>query len=137
MELKTQDSPVIEKTKELCLTLLDQPSFHQIRDSIERFSQDEAVREQYNQLCDRQEMLQQKDGQGLPISDEEIEAFERERDELFANPIAKEFMDAQQALHKLQQTVGQYISKTFKLGRLPTDDDFETGSCGPNCGCSG
>lgn len=137
MELKTQDSPVIEKTKELCSTLLEQPSFHQIRDSIERFSQDEAVREQYNQLCDRQEMLQQKDGQGLQISDEEIKAFEKERDALFANPIAKEFMDAQQALHKLQQTVGQYISKTFKLGRLPTDDDFETGSCGPNCGCSG
>lgn len=137
MELKTQDSPVIEKTKELCLTLLEQPSFHQIRDSIERFSQDEAVREQYNQLCDRQEMLQQKDSQGLQISDEEIGAFEQERDALFANPIAKEFMDAQQALHKLQQTVGQYISKTFKLGRLPTDDDFETGSCGPNCGCSG
>lgn len=137
MELKTQDSPVIEKTKELCSTLLEQPSFHQIRDSIERFSQDEAVREQYNQLCDRQEMLQQKDGQGLQISDEEIESFEKERDALFANPIAKEFMDAQQALHKLQQTVGQYISKTFKLGRLPTDDDFETGSCGPNCGCSG
>ncbi len=137
MELKTQDSPVIEKTKELCSTLLEQPTFHQIRDSIERFSQDEAVREQYNQLCDRQEMLQQKDGQGMPISDEEIEAFEKERDALFANPIAKEFMDAQQALHKLQQTVGQYISKTFKLGRLPTDDDFETGSCGPKCGCSG
>ena len=137
MELKTQDSPVIEKTKELCRTLLEQPSFQSIRQRIDAFSTDEAARSQYNRLCDMQEMLQTKDQQGMPLNDEEVETYEKERDELFANPVARGFIDAQQELHKLQETVNQYISKTFKLGRLPTEDDFETGACGPNCGCSG
>ena len=137
MLLKTQDSPVIEKTKELCETLMEQPSFHDIRNRIEAFAGDASSREQYNRLCDMQEKLQAKDGQGLELSDEEIAAYEKEREALFANPVASAFMDAQQELHKLQQTVGQYISKTFKLGRLPTDADFEQGSCGPKCGCAG
>lgn len=137
MLLKTEDSPVITKTKELCETLLEQDSFHDIRRRIDAFAEDEAARAQYNKLCDMQEMLQAKDGQGEPLTDEEINHFEKEREALFANPVAHAFMEAQQELHKLQETVSQYISKTFKLGRLPTEDDFEKGACGPNCGCSG
>ncbi len=137
MQLKTKDSPVIEKTKELCQTLLEQPSFHSIRQRIDAFAADEAARSKYNRLCDLQEMLQSKDRQGIPLSDEEIDEFEKDREELFAIPVARGFMDAQQELHKLQETVAQYISKTVKLGRLPTEDDFEAGSCGPRCGCSG
>lgn len=137
MQLKTQDSPVIEKTKELCQTLLDQPSFHSIRQRIDAFASDETARNQYNRLCDMQEMLQAKDEQGVPLTDEEVENYEKEREELFANPVARGFVDAQQELHKLQETVSQYITKTFKLGRMPTEDDFESGGCGPNCGCSG
>ncbi len=136
IQLKAQDSPVMQRVKDLCETLLEQDSFHQIRQRISTFAENDEVRAQYNALCDRQEMLQQKEQQGLPLSDEEVDAFEKERDALLANPVASEFMDAQQSLHKLQQTVGQYISQTFKLGRLPKDEDFETGKCGPRCGCS-
>ncbi len=135
MELKSQDSPVIEKTKELCQTLLEQPSFESIRRRIETFAGDEEARAHYNRLCDMQEQLQAKDQQGVGLSDEEVETFEKERDALFGNPVARGFIDAQQELHKLQETVGQYISKTFKLGRLPTEADFEEGACGPKCGC--
>jgi len=137
MQLKTKDSPVIEKTKELCQTLLEQPSFHSIRQRIDAFAADADARDQYNRLCDMQEMLQAKDAQGVPLGDEEVEAYEKEREGLFANPTARGFMDAQQELHKLQETVNQYITQTFKLGRLPTDDDFEAGACGPKCGCGG
>ena len=133
--LETKDSPVIEKTKELCAVLLEQPSYHSIRQRINSFMADEHARSQYERLCDLQDMLQEKDQQGVPLNDEEVEHFDSEREKLFANPIARGFMDAQQELHKLQETVGQYVSKTFKLGRVPMESDFEAGSCGPRCGC--
>lgn len=137
MQLKTQDSPVIEKTKELCATLLDMPSFQAIRARIDAFAADDQAREQYEKLCDLQEMLQAKDSQGIPLTDEEMDNYDKERESLFNNPVASDFISAQQDLHKLQETISQYVSKTFKLGRVPTEDDFEAGKCGPRCGCGG
>lgn len=137
MELKTQDSPVIEKTKELCKTLTEQPVFAEIRNGIDAFNADAALREQYNRLYALQEELQAKHGRGEELSDEEVESFEREREAFMASELARNFMEAQQAMHKLQQTVGQYVMMTFRLGRVPTEDDFPKGGCGPNCGCSG
>lgn len=137
MELKAVDSPVIEKTKELCQTLLEQPYFHEIRGRIDAFATNEPLRLQYEELCDLQERLQSKESDGLPLSDEEIDEFDQARDALFRHETARGFADAQKELHKLQQTVAHYITKTFKLGRLPEADDFESGTCGPNCGCGG
>jgi hypothetical protein len=36
----------------------------------------------------------------------------------------------------MQETVAQYVAKTFELGRIPSADDFDAGNCGPSCGCS-
>jgi hypothetical protein len=49
--------------------------------------------------------------------------------------VARGFLDAQQALHQLQETVTQQLTKTLELGRMPTKEDFESGSCGSGCGC--
>jgi cell fate (sporulation/competence/biofilm development) regulator YlbF (YheA/YmcA/DUF963 family) len=135
MDLPVKDSPVIEKARELCQTLLEQDSFHDIRRRIDLFAADESTRAQYNRLCDQQDMLQEKDAQGIPLTDEDVESFERDRDALFANPVARDFMEAQKELNDLQQTVNQYISQTFKLGRVPTAADLQTGKCGPSCSC--
>ena len=37
----------------------------------------------------------------------------------------------------MKETISQYVSKTIQLGRLPVEDDFKSGGCGPSCGCSG
>lgn len=137
MKLETKDSPVIEKTKELCQTLLDQPTFKDIRTKIDAFAANQPARDLYSHLCDLQEMLQEKETQGVPLSEEEVDNFETQREALFENPLARDFVEAQQSLHKLQETIGQYISKTFKLGRVPTEADFEKGACGPSCSCNG
>lgn len=137
MILEQTDSPVIVKTKELCQTLLEQSTFKDIRQKIETFSADEGARAQYSRLCDLQEMLQAKDEQGLEITDGELADFETQREAFLENSVARGFMDAQESLHKLQETIAGYVSKTFKLGRMPTEDDFEKGACGPTCGCGG
>jgi hypothetical protein len=72
---------------------------------------------------------------GLPLDNEEITAFEKNRDILLGSAVAREFLEAQQQMHKLQESVMQYVGKTFELGRVPAAEDFDTGNCGPSCGC--
>jgi len=38
-------------------------------------------------------------------------------------------------MHKIQESVMQYVGKTFELGRVPSVEDFSSGDCGPTCGC--
>jgi len=35
------------------------------------------------------------------------------------NPVARGFLDAQESLHKIQDSIQQYVSKTLELGRVP------------------
>lgn len=135
MLLKVEKSPLIKKTEELCQTILEQPSFKELKQKINLFMTDNITKQQYQQVINKQQLLKQKQEQGLTISDEEIQEFEREKDALLANPVAKDFFDAQQEIHKIEATISQYVSKTFDLERVPQDEDFQQGACGPSCGC--
>jgi cell fate (sporulation/competence/biofilm development) regulator YlbF (YheA/YmcA/DUF963 family) len=132
----TEDSVIISKTRELCQVLLEQPEYQVLRRDIETFLADEAAKDQYRSLNERGEHLQHKQQQGVRLSDEEIASFEQERERLFNNPVARGFLDAQQAMHKMQETISQYVGKTFELGRVPAAEDFDQGGCGHGCGCS-
>jgi len=131
----TASNVLIEKTRELCQTILDEPEYQTIRQQIETFMGDETAKEEYQLLSEKGEYLQHKQAQGVRLSDEEIAEFEKQREQFFSNPISRGFIDAQQAMHKVQETVGQYLGKTFELGRVPEPDDFSSGGCGPSCGC--
>jgi cell fate (sporulation/competence/biofilm development) regulator YlbF (YheA/YmcA/DUF963 family) len=135
MQTKTQDGVILEKTKELCQAILDQPNVRQARQRIDAFIGDEKARAQYEGLMAKGQALQQKQQRSLPLSGEEISAFEQERDALLANPVAREFLDAQEEMHNVHQSVNQYVSKTLELGRVPTESDFDSGECGHGCGC--
>ena len=53
------------------------------------------------------------------------------------NPVARGFLDAQDELHHVQQSIQQYVTKTLELGRMPTEEEMNGGgSCGHGCGCS-
>jgi len=135
--LAQEDTPVVKSTKELCQTILDQPAYQVMRKSIQEFLSNPLMRGHYQRLCDKQEMLHEKHEQGLAITDEEIADFEKDESAFLASPVAQEFIEAQRAMHKIEETVSAYVRKTFELGRMPTDADFESGSCGPSCGCHG
>ena len=94
-----------------------------------------VAKAQYTRVSERGEYLQHKQAQGMTLSDDEIEDFEKDRQNLLNNPVARGFLDAQQEMHRLQESVGAYVQKTFELGRVPTADDFDQGSCGHGCGC--
>ena len=133
--LQTEETPIVQKTRELCQTILDQQAFKDMKKNIVDFLGNETAVQQYQDLCDKQEFLDSKHQQGQALSDEEIDAFQKQEAEFLKNPSAQGFINAQRQMHKIEQTVVQYIRKTFELNRVPADSDFESGGCGPSCGC--
>lgn len=129
------EDAVRQKTLELCETIVQQPQFQDIRRRVESFMADAGARQQYQSLSEKGQSLHERQHQGLPLDGNEIAAFDTERDTLLSNPVAKGFIDAQEELHELQHGVQRYVTKTFELGRVPSEEDLQEGSCGQGCGC--
>jgi cell fate (sporulation/competence/biofilm development) regulator YlbF (YheA/YmcA/DUF963 family) len=135
MQATIEETIVIQKTKDLCQTIIEQPEFIEIRERIDAFMGDDAAKNQYQALMEKGDALQQKQQMGMPLDNAEIAEFEKNRDSLLTNPVAANFLTAQQQMHKIQESVMQYVSKTFELGRVPTLEDFPSEGCGSGCGC--
>jgi len=135
MQTTIEETPVLQKTRELCQAILDEPNMRNIRQRIDAFLGDEKTRTQYDNLMAKGQTLQQKQQSSLPLTGEEITAFEQDREALLNNPVARGFLDAQEELHSMQESIHQYVNKTLELGRMPTDEDIGGGSCGHGCGC--
>jgi len=135
MQAAIEDSIVIQKTRELCQTIVEQPEFRSIRQRVDTFLSNEASKSQYQLVAEKGDALQQKQQFGMPLSNEEVLEFEKTREVLLNDPVARSFLEAQEEMHKLQESVMQYVAKTFELGRVPSAEDFPTGGCGPSCGC--
>jgi len=129
------ETPVMQKTRELCQTILDQPNMQSIRQRIDAFMGDDQTRSQYEVLMNKGQSLQQKQQMSMPLSGGEIADFEQHRDSLLKNPVARGFLDAQEELHQVQHSIQQLVSKTLELGRMPTEDEINGGGCGHGCGC--
>jgi cell fate (sporulation/competence/biofilm development) regulator YlbF (YheA/YmcA/DUF963 family) len=129
------ESSITQKTRELCQAILDEPNFQTIRSRIDTFMADDKARSQYDGLVAKGQALQQKQQMSLPLSGEEITEFEQTRESLLNNPVARGFLDAQEELQQVQESVQKYVSKTIELGRVPSAEDLSEGSCGSGCGC--
>jgi cell fate (sporulation/competence/biofilm development) regulator YlbF (YheA/YmcA/DUF963 family) len=139
MQTQIEESAVIQKTRELCQAILDQPEVVALRQKIDAFTNDDQARGEYDALTMKGQLLQQKQQAGLALDDMEIKDFELNREAFLNNPIARGFLDAQEEMQKVKQSVSQYVSKTFELGRVPEESDLESGCCGGGggggCGC--
>lgn len=136
MQTQSQIEDVVRrKTVELCEAIVQQPEFQSIRQRVDKFMADNDAQRQYQNLSEKGRALHEKQHQGVQLNNVEIAEFDSEREALFRNPVAKGFLDAQEEMHELQQGVHQFVSKTFELGRVPSETDLEEGSCGEGCGC--
>lgn len=127
--------PITQKTIDLCQTILDQSEVRAAREKIDRFLQNEQARGAYVALQEKGDLLREKQSQGEKLTPAEITGFEVLREELLQNKVAQDFMEAKQAVHRIQATVNDYLSKTFELGRIPESEDFNSDECGAGCGC--
>ncbi len=117
------------KTRELCQAILDDASFRDIKEGIEAFIANESARERYDAVSRTSSDIQQRHAQGEAISDGDFAKFEADRASLLQDPIARGFIDARREMQRIQESVMQYLAKTFELGRMPTLEDLEEGGC--------
>jgi len=96
---------------------------------------DAQTQSQYNALLMKGEALQRQQKLAAPATGEEIADFERQREQFLRNPVTRGFLDAQEQLRDVQESVHRYVAKTLELGRVPAPVDFDAGSCGEGCGC--
>jgi cell fate (sporulation/competence/biofilm development) regulator YlbF (YheA/YmcA/DUF963 family) len=131
---------IIDKTKDLCQTIINEPAYQELWTKIETFVADDTAKGQYDALLMKQNELHQKQRQGIRLTREDIQDFEAERDKLYENPIAMDFINTQQTLDSLQKTISQYVNLTMELGRIPTEQDILSASgcssCSSSSGCS-
>lgn len=141
MSFINDDSAIMEKTRELCATITADSEFKSLFAKVETFLEDDEARQSYQNVHRQGQELQQKQQAGLQISDKEITDFETLRQELFNNPVASNFMEAQQGIESLQSAVNRYLGLTLESGKVPSIEEITAasnggdGCCGGGCGC--
>lgn len=130
-----EDAAVLEKTRQLCQTILEQPALATARRSVDAFMGDAKTRAQYEEVLSKGHDLQHRQQSGARLAPEEVAAFEQSRDQLLANPVACSFMEAQEQMRRVHHGVTEFVSKTLELGRLPAAEDFHSECCGEGGGC--
>lgn len=129
--------PVKKGTDQLCESIVNQKGFKELFSKIDAFMTDEKLKYDYSMLNDRGALLQQKQQAGVEITEEEIVEFDKLSEAFMANPVAKNFLEAQEEFQQVQNRINQVITKTFEIGRVPNQDDFDFCSDGfGDCGCS-
>jgi cell fate (sporulation/competence/biofilm development) regulator YlbF (YheA/YmcA/DUF963 family) len=132
---KSMPTKIESKTNELCEAILEQIQTGGIKKRIDTFLANTSARGAYESLMSKGQALQEKQHHGQVLDPAEIAAFEKDRDALLKNPVASAFLDAQEEMHELQSTVKKTVAKTIELGRIPSADELQGGSCGEGCGC--
>jgi cell fate (sporulation/competence/biofilm development) regulator YlbF (YheA/YmcA/DUF963 family) len=126
-----------EKIRELCEALLQDEGVQNARERIERFLQNPDATRNYARLVNMGDTLQQRQMQGEEITEAEGAEFESLRDEVMNNAAVQDFNDARGLLQEIEGAIMTYVSRTFELGRVPSERDLapKGGSCGSGCGC--
>ena len=128
--------PIAEGTNQLCEAIVSQEGFAELYKKIDAFINDEKLKYEYGMLNDRGALLQQKQQAGMEIAEDEMADFEKLREEFMANPVATQFLEAQEEVQQVQDRIHQVIAKTFEIGRVPQSEDFDFCSDGfGNWGC--
>src|SRR4051812_127720 len=94
-----------KKTQELCATIVAQPEMTSIRKRIDTFMADPSAKGQYETLMKKGQALHEKQHHGEALTGTEVADFEKHRDDLLKNPVARGFLDAQEELNDLQSSI--------------------------------
>lgn len=140
MSMLADDSVVMEKTKELCASIVGHPDFGLLQEKVEEFLGDDGARLQFQSVQELGMELHQKQHAGIELSEREVADWEAARAAMMHNDLVRSFMEARGQLETLQRAIGKYVGMTLELGRVPEAEDFESedGCCGGHgggCGC--
>jgi cell fate (sporulation/competence/biofilm development) regulator YlbF (YheA/YmcA/DUF963 family) len=129
------EDTVISPIKALCNAVSSRSDFQQLKNGLDDFLGNEALKFQFQQVNEIGRHLQSRANEGEEIGALELKEFDSLRSELTENPVVQNFLRSQNELQQLHQIVGKFLDKTFKLGRCPEIEEVESGCCGGGCGC--
>lgn len=138
MITKVNTDEVMGCMREVGNAILQQDEFIQLRRMVDIFSEDENAVDQYERFIEKQKELQQKDQQGISLTEEEIEEYEQAEIELFSNDKIRQFLHAQRQFSNIHEMISQFVIKTMEYNRVPEPHEIKGLSscgCGGNCGC--
>jgi cell fate (sporulation/competence/biofilm development) regulator YlbF (YheA/YmcA/DUF963 family) len=118
-----------DAAKQLCQALLDDPSLKAVFGAIDAFMEDDSAKGAFTEMQNKAEVLQMKQQSGQELTAGEVEEYNKVRDAMLENDKAKAFVEAQEKINSVHQTVGSWMSMAFEFGRMPTEEEFE-GHCG-------
>lgn len=128
---------MMTKTRDLCEAIANDSDYKDLLAKVEKFLADDEARLSYQSVHEQGQQLNQKQQSGLELAESEIAAFESARTELLNNPVASDFIQAQQSLEAIQTSVSRMVGMTLELGRVPTEEDIAQASGGGCCGGEG
>ena len=137
MSAIAESSAIVDKTRDLCKSIVEDDHFKSLQGKVEDFLNDDAAKLQYQSVHQRGEELHQKQASGVELSKTEISEFESAREALLENEVVTTFLSAKQELEGLQRMVGQYVGMTLEMGKVPTQEEVDHETGGGCCGGGG
>ena len=137
MSAIAESSAIVDKTRDLCKSIVEDDHFKSLQGKIEEFLNDDAAKLQYQSVHQRGEELHQKQASGVELSKTEISEFETAREALLENEVVTTFLSAKQELEGLQNMVRQYVGMTLEMGKVPTQEEVDHETGGGCCGGGG
>jgi cell fate (sporulation/competence/biofilm development) regulator YlbF (YheA/YmcA/DUF963 family) len=129
-------APAIEESlKTLCQAIAAEPAVRSARDQAEAFLADDGAVALYRDVMNMGRNLETRHRKGETITEDEVSSFENLRDQADAHEGIRAFNEAQDVLQNIANAVSTYVSKTLEKGRVPAEEDLESGGCGSGCGC--
>jgi cell fate (sporulation/competence/biofilm development) regulator YlbF (YheA/YmcA/DUF963 family) len=128
---------VESRIQDLCEAIIADEEVSTAREQAEAFLADEDAVSLYRQMMTMGRQLHQKQHQGEAPTSAEDREFTDLQNRCDAHPAIASFVEAQQVLNGILESVQGYVSKTIEKGRMPTEEEvFGKGDCcASDCGC--
>ncbi len=118
----------------MCHFILEDPAFASAQAAIDAFQEDEKAQELYRTWHEKAADLHRKHHEGKKATSGEIAQMESLKDKAMENPIAADFVEAEDLINSIFGTVMKMVQKTLQNGAVPTDEELNS-CCGGGCGC--
>ena len=100
-----------ETAKDLCRALLEDERLKGVFSSIDAFMENDASKELFSQMQAKGEELQTKQQAGIELTAGEVEEYNKLREQMLEDPAAKAFVEAQESIQSVHQTIGSWVDE--------------------------
>ena len=114
-----------EKVRDLCAFLAADDDFVAAQEQINAFEGDKDAQETYAAWqSTASEMQHRYQNEGVKPSAKQLSDLENLQKKVGENPVAANFVEANDLMNEMFSSVLKPVQKTFQLGRVPTEEEL-------------